>query len=115
MAFFRILMIAFALATAAVIAAPVASAGAPQIDAAKSQGVVGERIDGYLGIVGSADASLRRKVQEINAKRRAVYTKLAGQTNTTVEQVARVTGEKQIAGTARGEFYMDESGSWTRK
>ncbi len=115
MAIFRTLIIAIALSVAAFLGAPEASAGDPQIDAAKSQGVVGERIDGYLGIVGSADASLRRKVQEVNAKRRALYDQLAGNTGTTTAQVARVTGEKQIAAAGRGEYIMDESGRWIQR
>lgn len=115
MAFFRILLMAVAFAGAALLAAPTASAGDPQIDAAKSEGVVGERIDGYLGVVGSADASLRRKVQEINAKRRAHYDELATRTGTTTAQVARVTGEKLIAGAGSGEYIMDTSGAWTQK
>lgn len=115
MASLRSILLAFALALTAIVSAPPASAGDPQIDAAKAQGVVGERIDGYLGVVGSADASLRRKINEINAKRRAVYSDLAAQTGTTVEQVARVTGEKQIANASRGEFVMDASGRWIQK
>lgn len=115
MAVFRSLLIALAVAFAAVLAAPEASAGDPQIDAAKSQGVVGERIDGYLGIVGSADASLRRKVQEVNAKRRALYDRLASNTGTSPAQVARVTGEKQIAAARSGEYIMDQTGRWTRR
>ncbi|MEL6244412.1 MAG: YdbL family protein [Pseudomonadota bacterium] len=115
MPLFRLLVIAAILAIAGLIAAPNAHAGDPQIDAAKAQGVVGERIDGYLGVIGSADASVRRKVDEINNRRRAVYSDLAEQTGTTVAQVARVTGEKQIAGAVRGEMIMDESGSWKKK
>ncbi|MGB3625511.1 MAG: YdbL family protein, partial [Henriciella sp.] len=97
------------------LAAP-AQAGDPQIETAKQQGVVGERIDGYLGIVdGGADAALIRRVQDINNKRRAAYDDLAEQTGTTPEQVARITGEKLIAGAASGEFIMDDSGNWIRK
>jgi uncharacterized protein len=29
--------------------------------------------------------------------------------------VARVTGEKQIAKTSAGQYYMDESGAWKQK
>ncbi|MEQ9316355.1 MAG: YdbL family protein [Henriciella sp.] len=106
--------IAFA-AVGFVLAAP-AQAGDPQIETAKQQGVVGERIDGYLGIVdGGADAALIRRVQDINNKRRAAYDDLAAQTGTTPEQVARITGEKLVAGAASGEYVMDDSGSWTRK
>lgn len=87
------------------------------LDAAKQAGVVGERIDGYLGFVdnGAADASLRRQVQEINAKRRAAYDELAGDTDTTTEQVARVTAEKQIARIPSGQYYMNTEGRWVRK
>ncbi|MEM7768510.1 MAG: YdbL family protein [Pseudomonadota bacterium] len=97
-------------------AAPAAAQVSP-LDEAKQAGVVGERIDGYLGFVdnGSVDASLRRKVQEINAKRRAVYDELAGSTETTTEQVARVTAEKQIARAPKGQFYMNSEGRWVRK
>lgn len=116
---FRLLMAATLLAGAALAmsANAPAQAQAQQIESAKAAGVIGERIDGYLGIVndGAADASLIRKVNEINAKRRAVYDELASDTNTTTAQVARVTGEKQIARAAPGEYYLDDSGAWVRK
>jgi hypothetical protein len=115
-AIFRILLAAALVVGATFAFAGKASAGDPQIEAAKDQGVVGERIDGYLGIVnGGADASLIRRVQDINNKRRAVYDDLAEQTNTTTEQVARVTGEKLIGQAGRGEYIMGESGNWTKK
>lgn len=110
------LFVAGAVALTA-IAAPTASAQGSQIESAKTAGVVGERIDGYLGIVedGAVDASLRRRVNEINAKRRAVYDEVAEQNGATTEQVARLTGEKQIARASSGQFVMDETGRWTRK
>ena len=110
-------LIALALVsgTAALTMRP-ASAADPQIESAKDEGVVGERIDGYLGIVsGGADPALTRRVQDINNKRRAAYDELAKQTNTTPEQVARVTGEKLIAQAPAGEHIMDASGSWKQK
>lgn len=118
--FLRLVLVAAALiglGAAAQKVLPPAYAQGSQIDAAKASGVVGERIDGYLGIVddGAADASLRRKVQEINARRRAAYDELARDTGTTVAQVARVTGERQIERASPGEFYMDENGRWVRK
>lgn len=113
---FKIILSSLILAAAGLSLVAPAQAGDPQIETAKQQGVVGERIDGYLGIVdGGADASLIRRVQDINNKRRAAYDELAKQTNTTPEQVARVTGEKLIKGAASGEFIMDDSGNWTRK
>ena len=103
--------------TAVAFSAPAAAAQGSQIESAKTAGVIGERIDGYLGIVedGAVDASLRRRVNEVNAKRRAVYDEVAEQNGATTEQVARLTGEKQIARAAAGQFVMNETGRWTRK
>ena len=47
----RTWMAALALALSSLVIAPAAFAGDPQIDAAKERGVVGERVDGYLGFV----------------------------------------------------------------
>ncbi|MEM5515521.1 YdbL family protein [Henriciella sp. AS95] len=114
--FFKLLSAVALMTVATITMAAPAQAADPQIETAKEQGVVGERIDGYLGIVdGGADASLIRRVQDINNKRRAAYDDLANQTGTTPEQVARVTGEKLVAGAASGEFVMDDSGAWTQK
>lgn len=112
----RTILASLALAIASVGLVAPAQAGDPQIETAKQQGVVGETISGFLGIVdGGADPALVRAVQDINNKRRAAYDKLAQQTGTTMEQVARVTGEKLIAAAAPGEYIMNDSGSWTRK
>lgn len=113
---FRAFLVGLFIAFALAVSAPSAAAGDPQIDAAKAAGIVGERIDGYLGFVTvSSDASLQRKVNEINAKRRALYQSLSRETGTTVEQVGIVTGEKQIANAQSGEYYMNAQGQWVRK
>jgi uncharacterized protein YdbL (DUF1318 family) len=111
----RTLLISISLALAAFAFAPPASAGDPVIDAAIASGEVGERIDGYLGVVGTADATVTRKVQDINNRRRAVYEQTAKDNKTTVQIVAQLAGEKQIAKLAPGQFYMDDSGSWQSK
>ncbi len=112
----RTLLLSVTLALVALAFAPSASAGDPQIDAAISSGEIGERIDGYLGVVtASPDPSLVRKVQDINNRRRAVYEQTARDNNTTVQIVAQLTGEKQIAKLEAGQYYMDASGSWKQK
>jgi len=111
----RTLLISMSLALAAFAFAPAASAGDPVIDAAISSGTVGERIDGYLGVVGTADATTVRKVQDINNRRRAVYEQTARDNNTTVQIVAQLAGEKQIAKLKPGQFYMNDSGVWQSK
>lgn len=111
----RTLLVTLALGFAAFAFAPPASAGDPQIDAAISAGQVGERIDGYLGVVGSADAAVVRKVQDINNRRRAVYEETASENGTTVQIVAQLAGEKQIAKLQAGQYFMDASGTWAQK
>jgi len=111
----RTLLISISLALAAFAFAPSASAGDPVIDAAISSGTVGERIDGYLGVVGTAETAVVRKVQDINNRRRAVYEQTARDNNTTVQIVAQLAGEKQIARLQPGQFYMDETGTWKSK
>jgi uncharacterized protein YdbL (DUF1318 family) len=115
MTFLRSILFAVALMTAGIMMSPAAHAGDPQIDAAIAAGTVGERIDGYLGVVGEVDASTARKVKEINNKRRAAYEQLASETDTTVAQVARVVGEKQIEKLESNQYFMPESGTWQRK
>ncbi len=120
MFFFRYIAAVLAVAAAALVITALsqsASAQGAEIEAAKSAGVVGERIDGYLGIVdnGAVDASLRRRLNEINARRRAAYDEVAVEAGATVAQVARVTGEKQIERVPSGQFYMDENSRWVRK
>jgi len=112
----RAWMTALMFALTSIVAAPLASAGDPQIDAAKQSGIVGERLDGYLGFVklDGADPSLKRKVDEINAKRRALYQKRAADSGVTPAQYATATGEKLIKRAAPNAMVIDRSGSWVR-
>ena len=100
------------------IAAPAYAQSASEIvETAKIEGVVGERPDGYLGIIpASVEQSVIDAVDEINIKRRAVYTRLAREEGVTVEIVARLTAEELIQDRLEpGEFYMTEDGSWVQK
>jgi uncharacterized protein YdbL (DUF1318 family) len=113
---FRTLIAIIAVSGLALSLAPAASAGDPQIEEAQRQGVIGERIDGYLGVVsGNVDPALMRKMNEINNMRRALYDDISRRTGTSPAQVARLTGEKQIAKAKAGEFVMRENGRWTKK
>lgn len=113
---FRTLILGLVLLFGGVAVTQAYAQGNSQIETARSTGVIGERIDGYLGVVGSADAEIVRQVQDINNRRRALYEKTAAETGTTVQQVARIAGEKQLAERVKpGEYYMDASGSWKKK
>ncbi|MDP4575509.1 YdbL family protein [Qipengyuania sp. G39] len=84
----------------------------PAYAAARSAGQVGEKMDGYLGIVGASTPELQRLVNDINIKRRAVYAERAKATNATLEEYALTAGCQAILATAPGEKYQAPSGSW---
>ena len=63
----------------------------PAYAAARSAGQVGEQVDGYLGMI-SGGADIRRMVEDINIKRKAVYASKAQEQHATVEDYAFTSG-----------------------
>lgn len=105
--------LALPLAALAMVAAPVAvSAQGLTYKSAKSAGVIGEKPDGYLEVVGSGSAEARTLVNAINIKRKAKYTELASEKGVTVQDIAFTTGCNLIARTAAGEKYLAPNGQW---
>jgi len=94
------------------MAAPAFAQRDPAYDAARKAGAVGEKMDGYLGVVGAGDASLRKLVDDINIKRRAVYAEKAQAQRATLEEYAFTAGCLAIARTEAGEKYQAPDGSW---
>ena len=84
----------------------------PAYAAARSAGQVGEKMDGYLGFVGAAPASLRALVDDLNIKRKAVYAEKAQSQHATVEEYAFTSGCLLIGQTVPGEKYQGPDGSW---
>jgi uncharacterized protein len=94
----------------------IAPAQAGPLEDAKAAGLVGERIDGYLGVVDSgAPANVRSLVDQINAERRARYAEIAQKQGAPVEAVAQIAGTKLIERAGPGEYVMGASGQWQRK
>ena len=109
-----------ALSTIALAAAlafvPVGAPRAQSLDAAKSAGLVGERADGYVGIVEpSAPGDIVAMVQNINGKRRAKYQGIAANNGTSLKAVEVIVGEKLIRRAKPGEYVMDSAGRWRRR
>jgi hypothetical protein len=104
------------VATAALAVGGLASAAYaqrdPAYDAARSSGKVGEKMDGYLGIVGAEAPDLKRLVNDINIRRRAVYAEKAQASNATLEEYALTSGCLAIARTEPGEKYQAPDGTW---
>lgn len=102
------------LVTASV--SPVLAASAI-VENAKDNCIVGEQMDGYLGVVSGADASaeVRREIRDINQQRKAFYVDLAERNGVTVEVTAALTAEKLIAQATSGQCVRNQSGSWIRR
>ena len=82
----------------------------------RATGVVGEQADGYMGLVGSASADVRARVDDINIQRRARYTQLASQRGATIEEVAAATACQIFAGrVGPGQYYRLPDGVWRRR
>lgn len=94
------------------IATPAFAQRDPAYDAARRAGTIGEKADGYLGIVGSGDAALRAMVDDLNIKRRAVYAEKAQAQRATLEEYAFTSGCLAIARTQPGEKYQAPDGTW---
>jgi uncharacterized protein YdbL (DUF1318 family) len=90
------------------------AAFALDLDAAKSQGLVGEQTDGYLGVVKATSAAVELAA-DINQKRRAAYERIAKQNGITLEQVARLAGQKAIDKTEAGQYVKTPGGQWVEK
>lgn len=82
----------------------------------RATGKVGEQSDGYLGVVGSADASLRAQVDAVNIKRRAYYTELAGKRGAKIEEVAAATACEIFASrVGPGQYFRLADGVWRQR
>jgi len=89
------------------------SAWAISLDDAKNQGFVGEDSSGYLGLV-VQNAEAKAVVDDINAKRKAQYLKLAKKNNLSLSQVEALAAAKTIEKTQSG-HYVEVNGNWVKK
>lgn len=81
------------------------------VSAAIAAGQVGERADGYLGVRGSVAGDVRAEVEQINIKRRALYTSRAQERGVAVEAVAVATACQAMQRVAVGHAY-NLGGGW---
>lgn len=92
------------------------AAAAQDLAAAKRAGQLGERIDGYLGVVkASTPDEIRAMAEEINARRREEYAAIAADRGVPIEAVQQLAGEKLIARASSGEWVLGADGKWRQK
>ena len=101
---------------AAALLCLIAAPAAADLDSAKAAGQVGERIDGYVGLVDpGAPASVKALVDDVNGKRRQAYASIAEKNATSIEAVAARAGAKLVERAGTGEYVMYADGRWTKK
>lgn len=95
----------------------IAPALAIDLDSAKAQGLAGEKLTGYVGIVTSSPTpDLRSMVNEINLRRRASYQEIANKTpGATLNAVEKLAAEKLISKAPSGQYVETSPGQWTKK
>ncbi|ABZ76997.1 conserved hypothetical protein [Shewanella halifaxensis HAW-EB4] len=81
---------------------------------AKAQGLVGEQINGYLGVVQNS-AEAKAVASSVNTKRKAHYEKIAKQNSISVSDVAKLAAERAIQATKKGHYIQSKSGKWIKK
>jgi len=103
---------AFAAATLMTAAAD------PLIDQAKAQGVIGEKFDGYIGVVEASRVTpdLQRQIDRINNGRLAQYKEIADKTGVALADVGIGMGEKLFARAGSGDMLKPgPSDPWVKK
>lgn len=85
------------------------------LDEAKRAGLVGETMEGYLAAVAATPApEVAALVDEVNAKRRAEYQRIARQNDLELDQVEALAAKKAIDKTAPG-GWVRLNGDWRQK
>ena len=101
-----------AVGAATLLTSPASAQRDPAYAAARADGTIGEQTDGYLGVVGDATPAVCDMVNDINIKRRAVYTQRARSNQATLEAYATTAGCQAIMRTVPGEKYQAPDGTW---
>lgn len=83
----------------------------PGVSGAIGAAQVGERADGYLGVRTAVTPAIRAEVEQINIKRRALYTQLAQQRGVAVEAIAAATACQAMKRVGVGQAYS-LGGDW---
>lgn len=91
------------------------SAQTPAVDQARAAGVIGERYDGYLGIVSGGSQALRSQVASINIRRRTLYSRLAAEKGASPQDVGITAGCQLLARVGVGQAYLLPNEGWRRR
>jgi uncharacterized protein YdbL (DUF1318 family) len=86
------------------------------IGTALNAGDIGESVDGYLAVRSSISEAVRKEVDQMNIRRRDLYTQKAQEKGATIQEVAKAFGcEKVEQNLAVGRWYAAPDKSWHQK
>jgi uncharacterized protein len=90
-------------------------AHAMDLNQAKTAGLVGETLEGYVGLVDpAAPPEVVALVNDVNAKRRAEYQRIAQQNSIELAEVEALAAKKAIEKTRSG-GWVRLNGQWRQK
>jgi uncharacterized protein YdbL (DUF1318 family) len=84
------------------------------LEEAKAKGLVGEKSNGYVGVVAAGNAEVQALASDINQKRRQAYQEIARRDGTSLSMVETLAGEKAIEKTRPGNL-VEGPGGWIKK
>lgn len=91
------------------------SSYALDIDTAKTQGLVGEQTNGYIGLVANNHSEAAALVSSVNKLRKEKYMEIASKQKTALSNIETLAGSKLVErAVADGQYYQTSSGSWAR-
>jgi len=108
-------VMAVLLVSFTMMASGAGNAYSADLGSAKAAGLIGEQLNGYLGVVAAAPGDVQALVAKINQKRKALYQQIASKNATSLQAVEAMAGKKTTAKTPHGQFIRSASGQWVRK
>ena len=88
---------------------------AADLDSLRASGVIAERYDGFVEIRQGGSAEAREIVEEVNAKRRAIYRQRAESQDVPVDQVGRVYAKQILEKLPEGVWFRTPDGKYVQK
>ncbi len=84
------------------------------LNEARQQGAVGETLSGYIAPI-KQDKETLALVKSINQARAEHYQQLADSNNISVDEVAKLAGQKLVTRAQPGEYVRGINGQWMKK
>jgi len=81
---------------------------------ARTQGLVGEQLSGYVSIV-TPSPEVNQLVAEVNTKRRAEYARISKENGQPIDVVGKVAAQKIIENLPAGAMFQGVDGSWKKR